>query len=110
RMFSRNFPVMKPFALSLLLCIVSALSGCADMGSARPQSVQLDANALQTGSAFEASEQGAWPSELWWQVYRDPQLDRLIETALRDNPGLREAAARARQAEAMAGVGQAATR
>ena len=102
---------MKPIVLPLLVCIVAALSGCADMGSARPQSAQLDANALQAGSAIAADDaHGAWPSEQWWQVYRDPQLDRLIETALRDNPGLREAAARARQAEAMAGVGQAATR
>jgi len=42
----------------------------------------------------------AWPVERWWQEYRDPQLDRLVEQALAGNPGLAVAAARVRTAGA----------
>jgi NodT family efflux transporter outer membrane factor (OMF) lipoprotein len=36
----------------------------------------------------------------WWQGFGDAQLDHLIEQALRDNPGLAQATARLRLAEA----------
>ncbi|TFW05893.1 fusaric acid resistance protein, partial [Oxalobacteraceae bacterium OM1] len=50
----------------------------------------------------------AWPDDAWWQRYGDPQLDRLMDEALQANPSLRIAAARLRQAQALAGVADAA--
>ncbi|GLK91300.1 hypothetical protein GCM10017655_43640 [Pseudomonas turukhanskensis] len=54
-----------------------------------------------------ASVDIAWPSEQWWQAYRDPQLNAWMTQALAANPSLKMAAARVRQAQAMAGVVEA---
>jgi NodT family efflux transporter outer membrane factor (OMF) lipoprotein len=43
-----------------------------------------------------------WPRAQWWQAFRNAELNRLIETALQDNPSLHAAAARLTQAEAAA--------
>jgi outer membrane protein TolC len=51
----------------------------------------------------------AWPDEHWWEALHDEQLNQLVSTALSDNPSLRATLARVRQAEALAGVAQAAT-
>jgi len=37
----------------------------------------------------------------WWTAYQDPQLDRLVEAALADNPTLAQALARLRRAQAV---------
>ena len=42
----------------------------------------------------------------WWNVYRDPQLQALIRTALAGNRDVQLAAARVRQARALYGVSQ----
>ena len=39
----------------------------------------------------------------WWRVYRDPQLDRLVEEALKDNTDILVAAARVDEARALLG-------
>lgn len=46
------------------------------------------------GAAVEAAPDG------WWKSFGDPQLNRLIEQALSDNPSLAIAGARLRQAQA----------
>jgi NodT family efflux transporter outer membrane factor (OMF) lipoprotein len=50
------------------------------------------------------------PQELarWWRVFRDPQLDSLIEQATLSNLDLRLAQARVREARAQAGVARSA--
>lgn len=40
-----------------------------------------------------------WPQQQWWQRYRDPQLDRLMQLATRDSPDLQQARARYTAAE-----------
>lgn len=45
--------------------------------------------------------------EKWWEVFQDPELTRLIETALEQNYDLRIAAARVLQARAILGITQA---
>ncbi|KMN30803.1 hypothetical protein VI26_20055 [Chromobacterium sp. LK1] len=77
------------------------LSACAGMDAVAPQSTLLHA-------APPAEWAGA-PAAEWWRQWRDPQLEALIRQALRDNPGLRGAAARLRQAQALSDVSAAAT-
>jgi NodT family efflux transporter outer membrane factor (OMF) lipoprotein len=96
------------------LATVSAalmLAACADMGHIHPQSAMLDPNALETGKAF-ASElpPAVWPTQQWWEALHDPQLNQLVATALADSPTLRVAQARVRQASAIAGISEEATR
>jgi multidrug efflux system outer membrane protein len=50
----------------------------------------------------------AWPAERWWQDYRDPQLARLIDSALAGNPTLAVLDARVRSAGALLQAEQAA--
>jgi hypothetical protein len=40
----------------------------------------------------------------WWRAYGDPQLDRWIDLAVQGSPSMAMAAARVREAKAMAGV------
>lgn len=43
-----------------------------------------------------------WPTDAWWRLYPDPQLDALIQEALKGSPDLKTAAARVRAAESAA--------
>ncbi|MDL1889007.1 histidine kinase, partial [Nitrospirales bacterium NOB] len=45
-----------------------------------------------------------WPDDRWWEQFGNPELNDLIETALKDNPGLKVASARLREATAMVKV------
>jgi len=83
-------------ALALLL-----LTGCApNLGT--PPVIQSPAN-YETAKSF-AAPAAVWPEEAWWKAYEDPQLDTLIDEALKDSPDLKMAAARVRAAEAMADI------
>lgn len=42
-----------------------------------------------------------WPRAEWWRDFHDPELNRLVETALKDSPTLRGALARIHGAEAL---------
>jgi len=35
---------------------------------------------------IELQQQIAWPTSDWWQVYRKPQFDALIQQAIADSP------------------------
>ncbi|MGY4534306.1 NodT family efflux transporter outer membrane factor (OMF) lipoprotein [Pseudomonas sp. TE3786] len=84
---------------SLCLCSVF-LSACLDSSGIRPIS--------QAPAPLEpASVAITWPSEQWWQAYHDPQLNAWMSQALAANPSLKMAAARVRQARAMAGLAEA---
>ena len=45
-----------------------------------------------------------WPEDRWWEQFGNPELNELIEQALKDNPGLKHAAARLRQATSLVKV------
>ncbi|MEN0107810.1 MAG: efflux transporter outer membrane subunit [Pseudomonas sp.] len=84
---------------SLCLCSV-ALSACLDSSGIRPSS--------QAPAPLEpASVDIVWPDAQWWQAYHDPQLNAWMAQALAASPTLKMAAARVRQAQAMAGVAEA---
>ncbi|WP_267847926.1 efflux transporter outer membrane subunit [Robbsia betulipollinis] len=101
-----------------VLAIGMTLGGCADWSGITPHVPARAANDLDAGhtlrdaapaarAAADASAQ--WPMRQWWRVYRDPQLDRLVDAAIDGNPTQSIAAARLREALAMAGEARAAT-
>ena len=78
--------------LAVALCAL--LCACATPPKAEVQHAAIADSALGlTGGAASAV------SDTWWQGLGDAQLDRLIEQALSDNPGLAQAGARLRLAE-----------
>ncbi|MNJ26889.1 Multidrug resistance outer membrane protein MdtP precursor [compost metagenome] len=91
---------------ALSACALSlTLSGCIGTWGIAPQSKTLQANTLTTDAAIrEAARDAHWPDQQWWRAYGDPQLDRWIALAVQDSPSMAMAAARVREAKAMAGV------
>ncbi|MFB5079789.1 multidrug resistance outer membrane protein MdtQ [Raoultella sp. C349492] len=88
------------------LPLVIALAGCApshDTGA--PQLQQTPASHVAT--ELPASVKNGWPQENWWQDYRDPQLNGLIQRALANAPDMQIADRRIRLAEAQARMSQA---
>jgi hypothetical protein len=45
-----------------------------------------------------------WPQDEWWHQFGSPDLDRVMELALGDNPGLKKAYARLGEADSLAQV------
>lgn len=81
------------------------LSGCIGTWGIAPHSETLQANTLGTDAAIaQALSDAHWPEQQWWRAYHDPQLERWIALAVAGSPSLAMAAARVRQAKAMAGV------
>jgi NodT family efflux transporter outer membrane factor (OMF) lipoprotein len=56
----------------------------------------------QTLRASGATASAEWPKRDWWADFHNPNLDRLITAALRDNPNLKLTATRVREAQALA--------
>jgi NodT family efflux transporter outer membrane factor (OMF) lipoprotein len=92
-----------------VLALTLAISGCIGTGGIAPQGKALDANSLATDEAIQSAARDAnWPSTQWWQAYGDPQLNHWIDRALQGSPTMAMAAARVRQAKAMAGIAESA--
>jgi len=97
---------LKPFTV---LALTLAISGCIGTGGIGPQGTSLPANELATDQAIKDAAQDAhWPAGQWWRAYGDDQLNHWIDLAALGSPSLAMAAARVRQAKAMAGVAESA--
>ena len=77
------------------------LAACASSGGLHPNGTLTDPSSLATGQSLARvhAAEATWPGQDWWTALGDPQLDRLIAEALRDNPSLAVADARAREAQ-----------
>ncbi|MEO8741052.1 MAG: efflux transporter outer membrane subunit [Casimicrobiaceae bacterium] len=80
------------------------VAACADMSGPATQATRQDANTLAATRSLATTPlaMNAWPAADWWKSFNDPQLDALIEEALRESPTLKVAAARTRRALAYA--------
>lgn len=92
-----------PRAAASLLTLALASGGCAPLPALDPPALARPAADYRSATALSAPS-GVWPTERWWENYRDPQLDALIDEALRDAPDMAAAAARLRNAEAASRV------
>lgn len=75
----------------------SGLGGCVSPAGIQHDQALREPSALGAKAAF-----AAWPEEDWWKKLGDPQLDQLIAKALRENPGITQAAKRLEKAYAYA--------
>jgi NodT family efflux transporter outer membrane factor (OMF) lipoprotein len=87
----------RPLAGAILSALLAA---CATppRHDAPPAVPVADTSLGLTGDAVDAA------ADAWWQSFNDPQLSQLIVQALQSNPGLAEASARLREAQAQAAV------
>lgn len=111
RRISRELKTLINRALKALsVCALSlAISGCIGTGGIAPQGQPLNATTLATDEAIRSAAQDAhWPTSQWWQAYGDPQLNRWVDLATQSSPSMAMAAARVREARAMAGVAESA--
>lgn len=91
------------FALLLLL------GGCVGTQHIVPHSKVLSANGLAIDAAIEqACAEAYWPQGQWWRAYGDAQLNHWVALAVEGSPSIATAAARVRQAKALAGMAEAA--
>ncbi|HEY0766633.1 MAG TPA: efflux transporter outer membrane subunit, partial [Steroidobacteraceae bacterium] len=89
--------------LLLLATLAASLGGCVGRSDWKPAS-RLEPQALSAQQALAGArlDAAAWPADLWWHSYGDPQLDALIAEALAGSPTLEIAQARLRAAQAQA--------
>lgn len=99
---------MRLHLLAAAAALTLALAGCVSSGGLHPDGTPIDPATLKAERSLAHLSAAAWPSTDWWSGLGDPQLDALISEALRDNPGLGVADARARAAQAEAGIAEAA--
>jgi len=101
---------MRLHLLAAATALTLSVAGCASSGDLHRDGTALDAASLQAEHSLAgvALSPAAWPASDWWSALGDPQLDALISEALKNNPGLAVADARARGAEAEVGSADAA--
>ncbi|HEY4318765.1 MAG TPA: efflux transporter outer membrane subunit [Herbaspirillum sp.] len=95
------------FRSAIAVCLTLTLGACASMGNIHPESSRIDPDTLGAGGAIQrAAGNVEWPRQQWWETLHDNQLNQLLRVALADNPGLRGAQARVKQARAIAGIAE----
>lgn len=95
---------MRFFALPAAIALSLVLAGCVTSRGLHTTGTLTDPASLKSERSLAHVELSAtaWPTQDWWVSYGDPQLTALIEEALKNNPNLEQAQARARQAQAVA--------
>jgi len=100
---------MRLHPLAAMAGLTLALAGCASDSGLRPHAASLDPATLTTARSLDGvPASAAWPAADWWTGLHDARLDALIREALADNPSLAEVDARAHEAQAVAGLADAA--
>lgn len=100
----RRIPLFGKPRLSRFLAVVSltgVLGGCFKLGpDFSPPEVKVSADWLEKDNV--SLKRGDYRE--WWKVFHDPALDRIIDIAYRQNPGLQAAAVRILEGRAQLGI------
>ncbi|RZT41899.1 NodT family efflux transporter outer membrane factor (OMF) lipoprotein [Cupriavidus agavae] len=94
-------------ALALTVLAAAVLAGCAALGDSHGTQRVADAATLASPQTF-TNEHGQWPSQDWVDQFHDPELRKLVDEAVHDNPNLQVAIARLQASRAMADATRAA--
>ena len=97
--------------LGIAVALAAAvLAGCAGTGGLRSNAAPMQADSLHAEQSLAGVklDATAWPREDWWKAIGDTQLDKLVDEALADNPGMSLVDARVQAALAAAGAADAA--
>jgi outer membrane protein, multidrug efflux system len=88
-----NRTLLRPALLAATLAM--ALAAC-------HVPAKIDRPALRADvplAGLDAGTRAGWPAAQWWRAYNDPQLDQLMEMALRGSPDLAQAKSRVDSAQ-----------
>lgn len=89
----------------LLLCLPGLVTGaCAWIPKGDPAAEYLEPPEIKETLAEVEQRLQQWPDDRWWEQFGNSELNGLVETALRDNPSLKLASARLREAQALVKV------
>ena len=91
-------------ALALLFSGGLLASGCAWIPPGDPPAEYVEPPEMKETLAEVTNRLQQWPEDRWWEQFGNQELNGLIETALKDNPGLKQASARLRQAQSLVKV------
>ena len=89
-------------SLAALLLLALSLAGCVDVPATTPSQVEIAPATLGLGV-----QPAPRLDSDWWKAMGDPQLDRLVDQLLANNPTLQGALARIRAAQAELSVARA---
>lgn len=96
---------MKLHALTGSILLLTTLTGCMlGPNYERPGGLTPDSFRGVESGTLVTSRTTTFADLPWWQIYRDPQLQELIRTALAENPDLLLMAARVEEAQANLGI------
>lgn len=90
------------YILAALLGASLSLAGCASSAGLHPEGSLTSPASLHAERSLGKLKlsPAAWPASDWWKALGDAQLDALVDEALKNNPDLASADARARAAQA----------
>lgn len=86
------------------ISVLLFFAGCAWIPTGDPPAEYLEPLEMTETLAEVTGRLQKWPEDRWWEQFGNPELNEMIETALKDNPGLKQASARLHQAEALVKV------
>ncbi|MCK9396925.1 MAG: efflux transporter outer membrane subunit [Methylobacter sp.] len=101
-----QFRLNQPLIVGCCAGFMLLLSGCAwippgDKPAGFLSTPSLEHALSHSGRDGPPAPAGNWPHQRWWQEFGSSELNGLMVIALKDNPGLKTAAARLRQAQAI---------
>ena len=99
-----HLPTIQRLPSWLVISVLLLFAGCAWIPKGDPPAEYLEAPEMTETLAEVTSRLQQWPEDRWWEQFGNAELNELIETALKDNPGLKQASARLHQAEALVKV------
>jgi len=87
----------------ILLALFLVVAGCVKVGpDFAPPPVSVSQKWLESGDKRVSTQPAEYRT--WWQTFKDPVLDRLIDSAYRENLPLRQAGVRVLEARALLGI------
>jgi NodT family efflux transporter outer membrane factor (OMF) lipoprotein len=101
------FSLQQSIQAVLAVGLVLLCGSCAWLSGDKERAEFLDAPSMDH-TVGEAASFGAaraqWPNDRWWEQFGSPELNELMDKALKDNPGLKVASARLREAQGVVKV------
>jgi NodT family efflux transporter outer membrane factor (OMF) lipoprotein len=103
-MMSEMLSIINRLFGSVAIAALLMAAGCAWMSKGDPPAEYLEPPEMKETLAEVTSRLQQWPDDRWWEQFGNPELNQLMESALKDSPGLKLASARLREAQGLVRV------